>query len=1230
MALKNNFNQSYIDKLDVKNIPEEFIQYFQNASAERKEAILESRPDLSFLIMSEEEDRTENGPSIGGIENDGYDGNVEELIKTGRLGKLEAFSVRKDRLFCVSHMKKLTPMRYEFKYDSHKPNGIIVSAKYGVDLFLCKDCNRLFVISENAPIIEKRLAEKGIDSTIYTLEESESYLKSVMRPKELADNDVLYVQDEWIEGKEKCVIHNAELEKICVEKKYKDRIHSFDVYYCFECDRMIIRNSFSADLEYELGRKGIPMIRFEKQVKPIPVKKIVQIKEINPKHIIDDGRIERINKTKGRFKELQKSGILVQLDHDDTIVISDSIFCDVDDHETEEKLIVLDIVDKKNGQCDKYVLKAGFCSDCQKYYVDIVDYKCIYALGHPDVQVGYAIDDEGYMITSGEIFDLESDHLQKLEDRIRNRKKIIHSSKDYKGKYEKNETGYDDGQNNFDKTQSINKYADELSKLESYVNNPYVYRVDAERKGEKVTYYIGPQEVIIEGEKVVETYQNTFWRDVVNTRTLSYKVGRKKYNIKLNRRYEIEKANLFGYLDQLNAADVSFQRGITDQFLVRVLKLRQKQHGLIDIIATIQENQNAIIDEPYGNNIIVQGCAGSGKTMVLLHRISSLSYNSTSFDKSSTLILTPNEKFNLHIKDIADDLQIGYIRRSTIENYYKSLISEYSKGIRVNKAIKPEEYVEQRFVDYVYSDLFKENLKKAFDHEVETQRVLESKVIDMAKELGVIARRPSRTRNSISIQLVKNYLNELEAERDRRQEKYEKENENLKGREARREYLIEHIPISEQKLNQEKEESIARVRKVFNELVNGQIQTIETIHGQMQVVNEKKDSLRSQFIALQRNKRMETLDRELFELEERSKQEERLLREYEDIYRFDVSGYDTIQVLKWYSAIQYHSPLIKNEINLLNRLIESIDKDRKELEDVNQEIARIREKCDEDIKELFSDMQKTMIDQYTKELAMYEVNAIFQRVFKTAVQVIVDGEEKVTIPRGEYRYTLYSKLLFCQLYYGKNIGESKLICIDEGQDITLNEYRLISEMNNNPVMNIYGDTRQLLKPGRGMKTWDDLKGYLHAKSFVLNENYRNTNQITDFCNKSFQMDVRRTGVDGPKVKEISRVDLEEKLSKLKINDERIAVILSRKYDKKEFLIQDILQKPNVKLIGEDMTNGKIALMYVDEVKGIEFDRAYVVTNQMTDNEKYIAFTRALTQLIPVIVSEVDENRYNKA
>ena len=167
----------------------------------------------------------------------------------------------------------------------------------------------------------------------------------------------------------------------------------------------------------------------------------------------------------------------------------------------------------------------------------------------------------------------------------------------------------------------------------------------------------------------------------------------------------------------------------------------------------------------------------------------------------------------------------------------------------------------------------------------------------------------------------------------------------------------------------------------------------------------------------------------------------------------------------------------------------------------------------------------------------------------------------------------------------------QFICVDEGQDLAVNEYRLLSELNQNHVVfNIFGDTNQLMKSGRGISDWNLLLSELQAEQYVLNENYRNTNQITRFCNDNFGLKTLQTGVDGPKVREISRRDLEKELAGLMITTERIAILLPRTVQKMKYLDMDILPENIRNMIGETMDNGFISVMYVDEVKGIEFDK----------------------------------------
>ena len=212
-------------------------------------------------------------------------------------------------------------------------------------------------------------------------------------------------------------------------------------------------------------------------------------------------------------------------------------------------------------------------------------------------------------------------------------------------------------------------------------------------------------------------------------------------------------------------------------------------------------------------------------------------------------------------------------------------------------------------------------------------------------------------------------------------------------------------------------------------------------------------------------------------------------------------------------------------------------------------------------------------------------------------------------------------------FYNKTVGVLKYICVDEAQDMSFNEYKMIYELNNRDIIfNIYGDTNQLLKPGRGISDWTELRDYFHMKEFSLNENYRNTNQITRFCNNSFGMNVFQTGVDGAKVKEIPRRELEKELSTLKLGDERVAILVPRRIRKRQYLNMDVLPGDIRSAIGEKIENGAISLMYVDEVKGIEFDRVYVIPNKMTKNEKYIAYTRALSNLVVVVDENIDNTR----
>lgn len=154
-----------------------------------------------------------------------------------------------------------------------------------------------------------------------------------------------------------------------------------------------------------------------------------------------------------------------------------------------------------------------------------------------------------------------------------------------------------------------------------------------------------------------------------------------------------------------------YKDGDMDPFLIEVLtRLRRSGNDkAVDIIETIQAGQNAIVREKLNTSFYVQGCAGSGKTMILLHRLSCLLYNNKYLDTSKIKIITPNENIINQLRELSAELEISNIQQMTLERYYLYLISEYSKSLveslqKEKLEICNESLISHEFLEYVYSD----------------------------------------------------------------------------------------------------------------------------------------------------------------------------------------------------------------------------------------------------------------------------------------------------------------------------------------------------------------------------------------------------------------------------------------------------------------------------------------------------------------------------------------------
>ncbi len=216
-----------------------------------------------------------------------------------------------------------------------------------------------------------------------------------------------------------------------------------------------------------------------------------------------------------------------------------------------------------------------------------------------------------------------------------------------------------------------------------------------------------------------------------------------------------------------------------------------------------------------------------------------------------------------------------------------------------------------------------------------------------------------------------------------------------------------------------------------------------------------------------------------------------------------------------------------------------------------------------------------------------------------------------------YHHQIYLQLLYHTLYYRKPTVPDRFLCIDEAQDIAVSEYRLLEQiLGENCVFNLYGDVNQSVYRYKGIQDWaEDIPGITHGNVFLLNENYRNTIQVTDYCNESFGTEMTAIGIGGDDVRELPMAEAIAWIidKKSAHREARACVIYRQGAERTRQRIRDELEgKFGYEYGASD--NNKISLITVEMAKGLEFEYAVIATDQMSENERYVSCTRAIEAL----------------
>lgn len=218
-------------------------------------------------------------------------------------------------------------------------------------------------------------------------------------------------------------------------------------------------------------------------------------------------------------------------------------------------------------------------------------------------------------------------------------------------------------------------YGLERRRYERMLDSPYFGRVDFcyEGEDEPETYYIGIGNLAKGRAKEPYVFD---WRAPVSGLFYDYDKGPAQFEapagvltgeITKKKQYKIKRGKLIYALEN--------DMNIDDEILQQALS-EHADASLKSIVTTIQKEQNKIIRDTSHRILAVQGCAGSGKTSVALHRIAYLLYhNRKNLTAAQVLILSPNQIFADYIARILPELGEENICEMTLDDYaYRELL----------------------------------------------------------------------------------------------------------------------------------------------------------------------------------------------------------------------------------------------------------------------------------------------------------------------------------------------------------------------------------------------------------------------------------------------------------------------------------------------------------------------------------------------------------------------------
>lgn len=211
--------------------------------------------------------------------------------------------------------------------------------------------------------------------------------------------------------------------------------------------------------------------------------------------------------------------------------------------------------------------------------------------------------------------------------------------------------------------------------IDNLLYSPYFGKVVfGETSDKRIAFYVGLSQVD-DGKGGIYVID---WRAPIADLYYNYDVGKAAFEAPMGTvRGEIYAKYQF----KITGGELRFVVDTSTTILDEVLLAELGKNASVNmrqIAATIQREQNAVIRHSYGDNVLVFGVAGSGKTSIALHRVAYILYHCRSALKASDmLIITPNKAFTKYIGNVLPELGEEMAKQLSIEDIVRNELSEY-------------------------------------------------------------------------------------------------------------------------------------------------------------------------------------------------------------------------------------------------------------------------------------------------------------------------------------------------------------------------------------------------------------------------------------------------------------------------------------------------------------------------------------------------------------------------